>query len=102
LTGTTDRCAVQLAVPAQQRRRGNQKDRPPVAGQQPRQHRQHQPILRRVPRPGHLPAHHHQLAPQHRDLDILGIRPGAQTNQSENPPHDHERQRTSHHDRQPA
>jgi hypothetical protein len=50
-----------------------------------------------LPRPGRLPAHHHQLMPQHRYLDVLGIRLRRQTNQAENPPDDHKRQRPSHH-----
>ena len=55
-----------------------------------------------VPRPGHLPSRHHQLMPQHRDLDIPGVRRWAEANQSEDPPDDHERQRLNHHDPQPA
>jgi hypothetical protein len=40
--------------------------------------------------------------PQHRDLDIPGVRRWAEANQSEDPPDDHERQRLNHHDPQPA
>jgi hypothetical protein len=41
---------------------------------------QHQPILRRVPRPGNLPAHHDQLVRQQRDLDVLHVQRRNQTN----------------------
>ena len=61
-----------------------------------------EPVVRGVPRPGNLPSHHHQLMPQHRDLDIPGVRRWAEANQSEDPPDDHERQRLNHHDPQPA
>jgi hypothetical protein len=53
----------QLPMPAQQSRRREQESSPPFAGQQPSQHRQHQPVLRCVPRSGDLPTHHHQLMP---------------------------------------
>jgi hypothetical protein len=42
----------QLAVPAQQRRRGDQEDLPPVPRQRLRQHGQDHPIAWRVARPG--------------------------------------------------
>jgi hypothetical protein len=45
-----------------------------------------------------LPAHHDQLMPQNRDLDVLGVRCGADSNEVENPPDDHKRQRANHHD----
>jgi len=39
---------------------------------------------------------------QHRDLHVLHIRRGTETDQAKNAPDDHERQRANHHDSQPA
>jgi hypothetical protein len=38
--------------------------------------------VRGVPRSGDLPSHDHQLMPQHRYLDIFGIRLWTETNQT--------------------
>jgi hypothetical protein len=50
-------------------------------------------------RPGDLPPHHRQLMPQDRDLDVLHVRRGTETDQAKNPTHKHESQRSNHHDR---
>jgi hypothetical protein len=86
-------------VPAQQRARGDQEDRPPLAGQQPGQHCQHDPVRRREPRPADLPPHHHQLVAEHRDLRVLLIRRRTETGQTQQPPNKHETRRPHHHDR---
>jgi len=86
-------------VPTQQRRRRDQEDRPPLARQQLRQCREHQPVAGHVARSGDLAAQHHQLMPQHGDLHIFGIRRWTTTDQPQHPPDDHERHRA---DSQPA
>src|SRR4051794_13356767 len=58
-------------VPAQHCRGRDLERGPSLTGQPMRQHGQHEPVLRGVSRPGHLPAQHHQLMPQHRDLDVF-------------------------------
>jgi hypothetical protein len=86
-------------MPAQQRRGRDQKDRPTLPRQQLRQRSQHHPIRRRKARPRDLPAHHHQLMTQYRDLNVLGIGHRPQADQAHSAPKDQERQRANHHDR---
>jgi hypothetical protein len=89
-------------VPAQQRRRRDQEDRPPLPRQQLRQGGQQHPIRVPVSRAAHLPAQDRELMPQHRDLNLVGIRRRTPPEHAKNPSHDHQRHRTDHHDFQPA
>ena len=86
----------QVPVPAQQRGRRYQERRPPLPRQQPRQHRQHQPIRRGVPGPGDLPAQHRQLVPQDGDLHVLRIRRRTDPQQPEHPTQQHEPDTADH------
>jgi len=72
--GTRPPARDQIAVPAQQRCRGNEEDRPPVAGQNLRHGSQDQPVSGGEPRSCHLTVQHTDLVAQDRDLDVLGIR----------------------------
>src|SRR4029450_12723288 len=59
-------------------------------------------VGRGVAGPGHLPAQHHQLMPQHRDLHVLRIGCRAETDQTQDPPDDQESQRARHHEDHPV
>ncbi len=83
--------ADQLAVPPKQRRRGDQEDRPPLAGQQLRQRGQDHPVARPIPRTGHVPVQHGELVPQNRIGSLTAA------NHAENPPQDKEREGPYHH-----
>jgi len=61
----------QLPVPSQQRRRRHGEDRPPWAGQQPRQCGQPGPFGGSVARSFDLAAQDRDLVPQHENLDVL-------------------------------
>jgi hypothetical protein len=52
------------------------KARPPVAGQQPGQHRQHDPVRRSESGPADLPAQHHQLVARSGDLHVFASAAG--------------------------
>jgi hypothetical protein len=71
----------QLPVPAQQGGRGDEERRPPVSWQQPRQRRQHDPILRPQVRAVDLSAQHRDLMPQDQQLDVLGAAVAGQLSQ---------------------
>jgi hypothetical protein len=66
--------ADQFAVPPQQGRRGDQEDRPPVAGQQLRHGGQDHPVGRCVAGSSDLAAQDRELVAEHRDLDVFGVR----------------------------
>jgi hypothetical protein len=84
-------------VPPQQRRRGNQKDLPPIPREQLRQRGQDDPIGGRVAGPGHLSAQHGELVSQDRDLHVVGIGSRTATDHAEDPPQHQERQGPHHH-----
>jgi hypothetical protein len=62
-----------VPMPAQQRRRRDQKDRPTLPRHQLGQDGEDEPVGGGVAGPGYLPAQHHQLVAQHRDLHVLRI-----------------------------
>jgi hypothetical protein len=95
--GVSPASADQLAVPAQQRRQGDQEDRPAIARQQLRQARQNHSVGRRVAGPDDLPVEHRELVAQHRDLHVLGVRRLAAADQAENLTKDKECHRAHHH-----
>jgi hypothetical protein len=66
--------ADQLAVPAQQGRRGYQEDRPAIAGEQFRQGREDHPVGWRVAGSGDLPAQDQQLVAENGNLYVFGVR----------------------------
>ena len=72
----------QIAVPAQQRGRGDEERRPPGPRQQPRQAGKHRPVDRFQIRTAHLPTQDRDLVPQHEHLDRVGVpTPGQQDDQ---------------------
>jgi hypothetical protein len=94
--------AYQFPMPAQQRGRGDQEQRPTLPRQQPRQRREQHPVSRPVAGPGDLPTQHHQLVAQDRDLHVLRIGSRTETGQAQNPPDDQETQRARNHAHHPA
>ncbi len=58
-------------MPTQQRRRGDDPMIPRLPGQQPAQHRQHDPVGRLQIGPAHLPAKNLNFLTQHQQLDVL-------------------------------
>jgi len=64
----------QVAMPAQQSRGSDQEDGPPIAGQNPRQGGQHEPVAGGEPSTPHLTPQDRDLVSKDRDLDVLGIR----------------------------
>jgi hypothetical protein len=61
----------QLAVPAQQRRRRDEEDRPARSGQQPRQGGQHDPVGGLELGASDLSTKHRDLMTQNEDFDVL-------------------------------
>src|SRR6266568_5709363 len=62
----------QSAVPGQQRRRRHGEDPCPAPpGEEPRQHREPQPVSRVVPDPADVAAEHRVLVPEHQQLSSL-------------------------------
>ena len=70
----------QATAPGEQRRRGHGEHlAPPVAGDQPGQRREPQPVSRLIADPAGLPAQHCILVPQDQQLRFLGsLAPGQQ------------------------
>jgi hypothetical protein len=62
----------QLAVPAKQRRRGDEERRPARAREQSRQCCEHDPVFWFESGAVHLAAQHRHLVAEYQDLDILG------------------------------
>ena len=62
----------ELAVPKEQRGRGDEERRPLSPGQQPRQCGQHDPIFGPQIRSGHLPVQHRDLMAEHEQFDVFG------------------------------
>jgi hypothetical protein len=62
----------QVAMPPQQRGRGDEEGRPPRPRQQPRQPGQHHPIRLLQIQATHLPAQHRDLMPKHQHLHRVG------------------------------
>ena len=65
--------ADQLAVPAHQRRRGDQEDGPAIAGEQLRQCRENSPVGWAVAGTGHVPMQDQQLVAKDRDFHVFGV-----------------------------
>ena len=59
-------------VPAQQRGRSREEDRPTGAGEQPGQRREHDPVGGLQLRPVYLAAEHRDLVAQDEEFDVLG------------------------------
>ena len=89
--------ADQLAVPAHQGGRRDQKDRPAIAGEQLRQRSEDNPVGWDVARTGHLPTQYQQLVAKDRDLHVLGVWRRTQADQPEDLSDDHESQGAHHH-----
>jgi hypothetical protein len=93
----------QVAMPAQQRCRGDEEDRPACAGEESRQRRQHDTVGRVEPGTVYLPTEHRDLMAQHEEFDVLGAvvagelgqHPQHLTQQHVHQRHVHARQRDS-------
>ena len=83
-------------MPAQQGRRGDKEDPPPLTAEQSGQSAQHGAISGRVPGPRHLTVQHRQLVPEHGDLDVLLVGCRAEPEEVQEPANEQERDRASH------
>ena len=99
-TGIRPAPSDQVAVPTQQRGRGDEERRPPRPRQQPRQRRQHHPVRGFQVNPGDLTPQDRDLMAQHENLDLVGaITPRNERQELQSEPdnpvperHDHGRQ----------